>query len=129
MLCREAEFLKLKMPTKKVSDDASASRGSPDLRVREAGRRMTSRGSGLLGKSPRELQLPPPQEGRRVPGSPGRAEVTVWAPQRWHRGPGTSHRHKHRETPCSTVPMLRISAGSSDSFHVVMLSGLLGFSS
>lgn len=27
VLCREAEFLKLKMPTKKVSDDASASRG------------------------------------------------------------------------------------------------------
>lgn len=58
MLCREAEFLKLKMPTKKVSDDASAPKGSLGLCVREAGRRTTSGGSGLLGKSPRELQLP-----------------------------------------------------------------------
>lgn len=82
--------------------------GVPGSACQEAGRRMTSRGSAYSRKSPRELQLPPPQEGRRVPGSPlGRAEVTVWAPHRDGIGARNFHRAQNTgNSLASTVPML-----------------------
>ena len=126
MLCREAEFLKLKMPTKKVSDDASAPKGSPGLCLGSRLENNIGRVRVVRKKPKGASAAHPPREGRRVPGSPGRAEVIVWAPRRWHRSPGASHKHKHRESSCSTVPMFSISAGSSDSFHMITFSGLLG---